>query len=927
MGFNQRPNKLKCLYANLQSLINKKKEIEMYLENDPCDILFFTEIWVESGIDESEICIDGYQSPIIDYHSRGGTCVYVKNGLNYSTVEPPIKMEQSVYLVIRTSNNVSRLYACVYRSPNSTEANDDKLLRNVSWARESFPEVVFVGDFNAPRVDWTSDAAASSFGRKLVDCVNDNYLEQCVDKPTRYRLGQIPSLLDLIITSDPEIVSNVSVQEPFGKCDHCMILFDVKNEKCDEESHRQFLDFENIDNIKFEQIMAQYNWNEMFSDVADMNASYELFLSTVQNAIKECTPVINSRKRRKAPWATRQVKKLSKKKRKMWHKYKNSLLQSDYELYKSALNTFNDEKSRAILNFENNIIANKNTNLKKYYAYISKKNKYSNNKVCLKKEDGLEIEEKKCADILNDYFGSVFTKGDSIPQEFVLSQEIPDMRDIVFNVNSIENKLKLLDPKKASGPDEIPCFVLKRFSYVFGPILTAIFEKSHKEGVVPLQMKKANIVPLFKSGDRCLPENYRPVSLTPIIAKTLESCVYDLLLEHVDANNIISEKQHGFRRGRSTNSNLLSFWEEISKLANEGKEISIIYTDLRKAFDSVPHDLLLMKLRKYGVRSSNLAWIASFLAERQQKVVINGKYSHSIHAESGVPQGGVLSGLLFNLYINDMPNGFEYVRTAMYADDAKLYAPVTDHHSCQRIQNDLDTLASWCQKWRLRLNAGKCFLLHYVPQNRTSINPQYKICDVVLQRKPQTSDLGIIVSENLKFHDQVQQSCKKATREINRIRRTFSSRNPEFLSTMFKMFVRPHLEYCVQVWNPVYGGDIETMEKTQNRFTRLLRHGIMMSLNERNLALNLQDHKTRRTKGDLIYIYKMYDCGFFIPVGDTRTRGHSKKLKIQQSRNNIRKHSFSIRNVTIWNELPESVVTAENVNLFKARLDEHMKFW
>ena len=241
-----------------------------------------------------------------------------------------------------------------------------------------------------------------------------------------------------------------------------------------------------------------------------------------------------------------------------------------------------------------------------------------------------------------------------------------------------------------------------------------------------------------------------------------------------------------------------------------------------------------------------------------------------------------------------MPDGFKYVKTSMYADDAKLYAPILNTDSYNKIQCDLDILASWCQSWRLRLNAEKCFLLHYLPQNRPSNYPDYQINGVDLQRKQQTNDLGIVVSDNLKFHDQVMLSCKKATREINRIKRTFSSRNPEFLSNMYKMFVRPHLEYCVQVWNPVYSGDIEAMEKTQNRFTRLLRHGNIMAPEERNQVLNIQDHRTRRLRGDLIYIYKMFDSGLFLPAIDTRTRGHSKKLQMQQYRNNIRKHTFAL---------------------------------
>ena len=158
----------------------------------------------------------------------------------------------------------------------------------------------------------------------------------------------------------------------------------------------------------------------------------------------------------------------------------------------------------------------------------------------------------------------------------------------------------------------------------------------------------------------------------------------------------------------------------------------------------------------------------------------------------------------------------------MYADDAKLYAPIQDERSEHSIQADLDRVSQWCKAWRLNLNADKCFFLHYQPRNCRSAFPTYKINGINLDRKSSTSDLGVIISDSFKFHDQVKQACMKANRAINNIWRSFISRNPQFLSSLYKSYVRPHLEYCVQLWNPVYTEDIHRMEKVQNRFTRLL---------------------------------------------------------------------------------------------------------
>ena len=167
------------------------------------------------------------------------------------------------------------------------------------------------------------------------------------------------------------------------------------------------------------------------------------------------------------------------------------------------------------------------------------------------------------------------------------------MNDITFNKNLIMIKLSQLNVNKSSGLDNIPCSLLRNCADTFAPILVKFFQKSYDTGIVPNKMKQANVVPIFKGGDRTSPSNHRPVSLTPVIAKLFEGIIHDGLTDHIKQNSSISDRQHGFMKGRSTNSNLIQFCDDLSVLANDKTEISIVYIDLRKAFDSVPHDLLL----------------------------------------------------------------------------------------------------------------------------------------------------------------------------------------------------------------------------------------------------------------------------------------------------------------------------------------------
>ena len=193
------------------------------------------------------------------------------------------------------------------------------------------------------------------------------------------------------------------------------------------------------------------------------------------------------------------------------------------------------------------------------------------------------------------------------------------------------------------------------------------------------------------------------------------------------------------------------------------------------------------------MNGKKLEWIRKSLPGRRQQVTVNGKISHYIAIISGVPQGGVLSGLMFILYMNDLPNVLTYLKASLYADDAKFFARASDTDSRGKIQEDLNSVAEWCNTWRLQLNTSKCYLVHYIPKNQHAEYPTYHLNGVRINAKQSVLDLGIIISEDLKFNQQVAAACKKAHREIGIIRRSFISRSPQFLINMFMLFVRPHL--------------------------------------------------------------------------------------------------------------------------------------
>ena len=252
----------------------------------------------------------------------------------------------------------------------------------------------------------------------------------------------------------------------------------------------------------------------------------------------------------------------------------------------------------------------------------------------------------------------------------------PSMPDITISTPGIQKLLANLKPHKATGPDLIPPTVLKELSHEISPILEIIFNMSLQTGQVPNDWKEANIAPIFKKGDKHSPSNYRPVSLTCIIAKCMEHILVSNMMKHLELNNILHPLQHGFRKNYSCETQLLSLFQD---LASNASQIDMIIMDFSKAFDKVPHRRLNYKLDWYAIRGNTREWILDFLSGRSQRVVLEGASSDSEPVVSGVPQGTVLGPVLFLLYINDLPDVVVHSTARLFADDCIVYRPIRNN--------------------------------------------------------------------------------------------------------------------------------------------------------------------------------------------------------------------------------------------------------
>ena len=356
----------------------------------------------------------------------------------------------------------------------------------------------------------------------------------------------------------------------------------------------------------------------------------------------------------------------------------------------------------------------------------------------------------------------------------------------------------------------------------------------------------------------------------------------------------------------------------------------MVYLDFSKAFDSVPHKRLLIKLAAYGIEGSLLKWIENFLSGRKQRVRVGSAHSSPENVISGIPQGSILGPVLFTIYINDLPDCLAST-CKVFADDTKIYNKSNEHG---QIQDDLNKLQDWSNKWNLSFNTKKCKVLHFGKNNpRHSYemwdSDSYKVLETCEEEK----DLGVVFDSALSFDAHIQKAISRANQVLGLIRRAFTYIDKQMFLNLYKAMVRPLLEYGNLIWCPYLKRQSAAIERVQRRATKILPACKDMTYTERMNYLNLPSLKARRLRGDLIEMYKIYNGltdikleNHFTPSKSNITRNKQGKLFKNRARTNTRKFTFTNRVIDHWNNLNPNTKFATNLNNFKNLLDRNTKF-
>ena len=760
------------------------------------------------------------------------------------------------------------------------------------------------------------------------------------------------SVLDLILTTDPDIIHNITVEKTISsdhdivRCSFVHTNLQVKKETTPRTFQQKHpLDMLNIGRADWNAINEEFTEIDWTTEMTgcSVECMYKKLEEHIVNVCTKHTPVrtrnthrnstpnerlalirkkkrlnskINFRKYVSTNRSPTLIKKLEKKKVEVEAKIRNSI------------KTLNEKR-------EIEAIAKMKSNPKMFFTYAKKFRKTESRIGPLADEDGQTHSDAQTkANLLQQQYTKAFSDPEKSSKAHLKQEnekENPVLSDIDFTIEDIKKAIDSIPNAAAPGPDKLPAIILKQCKENLALPIYLIWRKSLDTGDIPEVLKSQGIIPIFKKGNRACPANYRPVSLTSHLIKLFERILRRKIVDYIEENNLLTDHQHGFREHRSCLTQLLKHIDDILKIAESDENADVIYLDFAKAFDKVDHKILLTKIQNMGIEGKILNWISCFLKNREQHVIVDGETSDKAQVKSGVPQGTVLGPVLFLLFINDITEAIKHASIQIFADDCKLTLKIKNQEDHQKLQRDIEAAIMWSLLNNMELNKEKFQLIHH--GYKDDLKENYTL-DTENTLKPSTDikDLGVTISEDLSWRKHITTIINEGKKFTNWILRCFITRSPIILY-LFKTFVVSKLEYASPLWMPYMKKDIEKLEAVQRSLTHRLDGLQDLNYHQRLKALKLYSLQRRRERFCIITIWKILNdlhpnqlnLQFYnTPRFGTKCRRKISKAKRVHTRT-LHYNSFPSIAPALFNTIPKIVKEKESLSSFKAALDKHLQ--
>lgn len=913
-------------HLNITSLTKYIDQLRIYLDGEPLDILSINETRLDSTIDDSHININGYCIVRKDRNrGGGGVAIYYRNHLSITSREELVpEGVEAVCIEISKSKCKPFLVASLYRPPNAKIEIFDKIQTLVEKIDNEDKDIILVGDLNCDLL--SKDKTCHT--NRLLDIQELFQLKQLITEPTRVTVNT-GTLLDLFMTNTPEKISSSGVMH-LGISDHSFVYgcrkIGLRKNRPKEVETRTYKNYISSEfQIDLRALLAEYDW------VSDNPNTLWEQLKTVFNYTLEIHAPTRLRRVRSqyAPWLNDPIKKAMN--NRDYLKKKAVKTQSYYydEAYKGARNHVNKLIKKAKKRYYQITIDQNKGKPKEMWKHINQlvgRGSKTTHIPSIKVGCETILDEKNIAETLNNYFVNVgpdlssqIPQTDSNVEAYVkpVTDEF-NFRDIL--TEEVTTALLKLNGSKSCGPDKIPARILKDSNDVITPILTQIFNCSLHSGIFPDDWKKARVSPIYKNGEKEECGNYRPISVLSVVSKLFEKLVCDQLNNYLKKNDVITKYQSGFREGNSTVSSLLSTTNSWLINMDAGLINAVLFLDLKKAFDTVDHQIMIKKLYLHGIKGVELNWFSSYFTKRSQICKVNNTESTSKSIRCGVPQGSNLGPLLFLLYINDLPNCLHNCTPALYADDSNLTVCGETAIAVEtKLNSELDNVHKWLVVNKLTLNVDKTeYMLIGSRQKLSNLmtEPEIEVSigNKNIKRVSTTKSLGIIIDENLQWKQQIDSTSKKLSKAIGVLRRVKPFISKDSLIIIYNSLVLPHFDYCSLVWGNCNKTLREKMQKLQNRAARIISGDtyevrsceILNKLGWKTLEERREQQMTKFvTKAlrkeqpeNISNMFKIFKNEKY------NLRNNNQMLVLAKPKTNAMMRSFSYAGAKIWNQQP-----------------------
>ena len=777
--FKRGPQTLNIMTFNVRSL-NRNGELFTSLLSSlfrPPDILVLTETWLEEG-DQITSEMEGYNAfhTIREGGRSGGVSIYVATYLSAGPIFELTVCNATIETnVIEISTNHETLVIFGVYRPHSDIVEHfcpviDGMLHSPLLLHKS---VIVLGDIN---IDLLKQH--KQYVRDFMETMQSLSYIPRITKATRFPSVNdncSPSLLDHIWTNTLMRFSSGIITEDMT--DHCPVFIGLPSNVNSTDKIKLTFCVHQPENLsKFKHKLGDLVGQNSFE--GDVNAHTTFFINEINRLYKSCFPLkvkLVSPKRLQKPWLSTAILNSIKTKAKYFKLSKLGIISG--ELNRMYRNKLNSVIRRAKQAYFREVFSNCEGNIKQTWRAIRNllaKNCNSKKIKSLMVNDEVTANCQDIAECFSNYFsGIAHTLDASIP----LTDECPLLRvpenvmsSLFLNPVTKTEVLEIIASLKntSNNTNEVPTRIFKQVGEILADTLVNFINRSFHAGVFPETLQVAKIIPIFKSGDAQNVSNYRPISILPVISKLFERCMSQRIINFLARFSILSPSQFGFLKGKSTTDAFVKITEYVYSCLNAKHHGMGIFIDLKKAFDTVNHRILLMKLERYGVRGLPLAWLTSYLRNRRQFVSVEGRCSRQKTSNIGIPQGSILGPILFLIYINDITLISEIFTVISYDDDTTFLIDNSNYNSLiLQINNELLKRNQWLMANKLSLNLDKTFKLLFSYQHDATES----YLDVIFNHNTINMEekgefLGLTIDSNIKFTHHIRNISSKIFRSV-----------------------------------------------------------------------------------------------------------------------------------------------------------------